>query len=113
MALPMATQGELVSELAETTGFPRGEIKHVLEALQNFVVDELQAGNRVKLCGVVIEPKVKAAVKFKKNGARNPATGETVDRKAKPASVKLKARPVAPLTKAKLPSVKKLQNRLG
>jgi nucleoid DNA-binding protein len=109
MALPMATQSEMVEELAEQTGFPKGEVRHLLEALQNFIVQEVGDGNRVKVAGVVIEPKLKKATKKRKG--RNPATGEEVMIAAKPASVKLKARVVAPLSRASLPSPKRLASK--
>jgi nucleoid DNA-binding protein len=110
MPLYLITQGEMIADLAEKTGFPKGEVKHMLHALEEYIAAEVAKGNRVKVAGVLVEPKLKKAVKFKKNGARNPQTGEQVDRKAKPAKVVLKAKIASPLSKAKLPSVKKFES---
>lgn len=110
MALDMVTQSELQNELHERTGFPKGEIRHLLAALEEVTTDALAAGQRIKVNGVVIYPALKKASKRRKG--RNPATGEEVTISAKPASVRVKARVVAPLSKAKVPSAKKLQTLL-
>jgi nucleoid DNA-binding protein len=106
MALYLITQSELVDDLAETTGFPKGEVKHMLSAIQEYVAREVGKGNRVKIAGIVVEPKLRQATKSRMG--RNPQTGEPVRIKAKPASVKLRAKVVAPLSKTRLPSAKKL-----
>jgi nucleoid DNA-binding protein len=105
--LPMATQTELVREIADTLNHSQNDVREVLAALEDFIQEEIQSGNRVRVCGIQIEPRVKAATKKRKG--RNPATGEEVMIKAKPATVKLKLRAVAPLSKVKLPSVKRLE----
>jgi DNA-binding protein HU-beta len=110
LPLPMITQTELVSALAEDTGFPRGEVKHFLTALENLLTDEVKSGNRVKIAGVVVAPVLKKATKKRKG--RNPATGEEVMIPAKPAKTILRAKIVKPLADAKLPSARKLQEML-
>lgn len=109
MALPMVTNAELVETLAEQTGFSKGEIRNVLNAIDDAVSDALKNCYRIKVAGVQIEPKLKKATKKRKG--RNPATGEEVTIAAKPASVKVHAR-VTKALKEKAPSVKKLQNAL-
>lgn len=109
MALQMMTQVELVEELADRTGWTKGDVRHVLTELAEIVVDNTKACVRTKVAGVVIAPALKKATKKRKG--RNPATGEEVTIKAKPASVKVKAKVVKPLSDA-TPSVKKLQNAL-
>jgi nucleoid DNA-binding protein len=107
MPLYLITQSEMVEDLAEKTGFPKGEVKHLLHALEEYTATEVVKGNRVKIAGVVIAPALKKATKSRMG--RNPQTGEPVKIKAKPATVKLKARIVAPLSKVKLPSAKKFE----
>jgi nucleoid DNA-binding protein len=108
MALPKLTQPELVEELAEETGWSKSDVRRFLDGLYNVIENNMREGYRVQVAGVLIEPKLRAAMKKRKG--RNPRTGEEVQIKARPASVVLKAKPVAPLTKVELPSVKKLQN---
>src|SRR4051812_17594696 len=109
MALPMVTQAQLVEDLAEATGFSKGEIRNVLSALDERVADALGSCERIKVAGVQIEPKLKKATK--KRMGRNPATGEDVQIPAKPASVRVHARVTKGL-KEKAPSVKSLNRAL-
>lgn len=109
MGLSTMTQTELASELAERTGWNRSDAKRVLVELETIVAESVGACVRVKVAGVVIEPKLKKA--SKKRMGRNPATGEEVEIAAKPASVKVKARALSGLQGA-APSTKKLQNAL-
>lgn len=111
MPLYLITQSELVTDLSEKTGFPKGEVKHMLVAIEEYVAEQVKRGNRVKLAGgIVVEPRLKKATKSRMG--RNPQTGEPVKIKAKPATVKLSARINKPLSDAKLPSVKTLQSYL-
>jgi hypothetical protein len=59
---------------------------------------------------VQLTPRVKPAQKKRKR--RNPATGEEIEIAAKPASVDLRARPLAKAKQA-LPSVQKARRRLA
>lgn len=110
MALPLVTQSEMISDLAERTDMSRQDIKAVLDSLADFIQEVVGDGERVKVAGVVIEPAVSKA--RKKRMGRNPQTGEEVQIKAKPASVRLKAKVVLPLKGTKLPSVKKLEGMM-
>ena len=107
MALTMMSQVELVEELADRTGWTKSDVRQALQSLQEIVVENAKACIRTKVAGVVIEPKLRKATK--KRQGRNPQTGDAVTIKAKPASVKIKAKIVKPLSDA-TPSVKKLQN---
>lgn len=109
MALPMFTNAELVEALAEQTGFSKGEIRNVLNALDASVEEALANCERIKVAGVQIEPKLKKATKKRKG--RNPATGEEITIAAKPAFVKVHVR-VTKALKEKAPSVKTLQKAL-
>lgn len=109
MALEMMSQVELVEELADRTGWTKSDVRHLLTELQEIVVANTKACIRTKVAGIVVEPKLRK--KTKARMGRNPQTGDPVRIKAKPASVKVKAKVVKPLTDA-APSVKKLQNAL-
>jgi len=109
MALPKWTQNDLVNELVERTGFPKGEVKHVLSALDDCVHDAITGCERITVAGVTIEPKLKAARKARMG--RNPQTGEAVKIAAKPASSDVKAR-VSKALREKAPSAKKISAAL-
>lgn len=110
MALPMLTQSELIEELAEETGWSKGDVRRFLEGLSSVIQSNVSEGYRVKIAGVQVEPVLKKATKKRKG--RNPATGEEVMISAKPASVKLRAKIVGDLKKLDLPSTKKLQGMM-
>jgi len=82
------TQTQLITAVAERAELTKADAKRVLAAL-----DE-----------------VKPAQKARKG--RNPATGEEITIAAKPASVDIRARPLAK-AKAALPSVQKARRRLA
>lgn len=108
----MLTQSQLVRNLAERTGHSASVVRVILAAVEDEVIEALESGQRVKLAGVQVEPKLRPASKKRKG--RNPATGEDVEIAAKPASVVLKARVLASLkNKVELPSTRKLKNLLG
>jgi DNA-binding protein HU-beta len=109
MALPMMTQGELAEELADRLGWTKSDVRHFLAELGEVVEENTKACVRTKVAGVVIAPALRK--KSKARMGRNPQTGDPVKIKAKPASVKIKAKVVKPLSDA-MPSVKKLQNAL-
>jgi len=99
------TQTQLASEVAERSGLSKSDAKAALTALEEIVLDEVRIGGVGQL--VV---RVKEATKPRKG--RNPATGEEITISAKPASVALRARPLAK-AKAALPSVQKARKRLA
>jgi nucleoid DNA-binding protein len=109
MALTMMTQAELVEELADSTGFSKGDVKHVLAALEETIHENLAECIRTKVAGVTIYPHLRP--KQKARMGRNPSTGEDVKIKAKPASAVVKAKVDSKL-KGHAPSVRKLQNAL-
>jgi nucleoid DNA-binding protein len=104
------TQTQLASEVAERSGLSKNDAKAALAALEEIVLDELANAEKVRIGGVVqLVVRVKEATKPRKG--RNPATGEEITISAKPASVALRARPLAK-AKAALPSVQKARKRL-
>ena len=105
------TQTQLASEVAERSGLSKSDAKAALAALEQIVLDELANAEKVRIGGVVqLVVRVKEATKPRKG--RNPATGEEITISAKPASVTLRARPLAK-AKAALPSVQKARKRLA
>lgn len=105
------TQSQLVGEIAERASLTKSDTKAVLEALEEVVLEQLADAEKVRIGGVVqLTVRVKDATGPRKG--RNPATGEEITIAAKPASVTVKARPLA-RAKAALPSVESARRRLA
>ena len=105
------TQTQLTAAVAERADISRAEAKRVLAALDEIILEELGNAQKVRIGGLVqLTVRVKPAQK--KRPGRNPATGEEITIAAKPASVDLRARPLAK-AKAALPSVQKARRRLA
>jgi nucleoid DNA-binding protein len=105
------TQTQLVAAVAERSELSKAEAKRVLAALDEVVLDELSNAQKVRIGGLVqLSVRVKPATKARKG--RNPATGEEITIAAKPASVDVRARPLAKAKEA-LPSVQKARRRLA
>ena len=105
------TQTQLVSAVAERAELTKADAKRVLDALDEVVLGEIGNAQKVRIGGLVqLTPRVKPATK--KRQGRNPATGEAITIAAKPASVDLRARPLAK-AKGSLPSVQKARRRLA
>jgi DNA-binding protein HU-beta len=105
------TQTQLTDAVAERSGFTRADTKRVLEALEDVVLAEIGNAEKVKIGGFVqLVVRLKPATKARKG--RNPATGEEITISAKPASVDIRARPLAK-AKGALPSVQKAKKRLA
>ena len=105
------TQTQLATAVADRAEISKAEAKRVLGALEEIVLEELGNAQKVRVGGLVqLTVRVKPAQKARKG--RNPATGEEITIAAKPASVDLRARPLAK-AKAALPSVQKARRRLA
>ncbi len=105
------TQTQLADEVANRAGLTRAEAKRVLDALEQVVLDQISNADKVKIGGVVqLDVRVRPATKARPG--RNPATGEEITISAKPASVTVKARPLAK-AKAAAPSVQKAKKKLA
>lgn len=105
------TQSQLVSAVAERAEMSKAEAKRALAALEDVVLEEIRNAQKVKIGGLVqLTVRVKPATKARKG--RNPATGEEITIAAKPASVDVRARPLARVKQA-LPSVQKARRRLA
>lgn len=105
------TQTQLVTAVAERADLSKAEAKRVLDALDEVVLAELNNAQKVRIGGLVqLTVRVKPAQKKRKG--RNPATGEEIEIGPKPASVDVRARPLAK-AKGALPSVQKARRRLA
>ena len=105
------TQTQLITALADRAELSKADAKRALAALEEIVLEELGNAQKVRVGGLVqLTVRVKPASKARKG--RNPATGEEITIAAKPASVDLRARPLAK-AKAALPSVQKARRRLA
>ncbi len=105
------TQTQLATAVADRSEISRNEAKRVLGVFEEILLEELGNAQKVRIGGLVqLTVRVKPAQKARKG--RNPATGEEITIAAKPASVDLRARPLAK-AKAALPSVQKARRRLA
>jgi len=101
----------LVAAVADRAELSKSDAKRALTALDEIVLEELGNAQKVRIGGLVqLTVRVKPAQKARKG--RNPATGEEITIAAKPASVDLRARPLA-RAKGALPSVQKARRRLA
>ena len=105
------TQSQMIAAVADRAEVSRAHAKRALVALDEIVLEEPGNAQKVRIGGLVqLTVRVKPAQKKRKG--RNPASGEEIDVAAKPASVDVRARPLAK-AKAALPSVQKARRRLA
>ena len=105
------TQTQLAEEIAERADFSRADAKRALGALEEIVLEQISAAEKVKI-GAVVQLEVRVRPATKERPGRNPATGEEITIAAKPASVTVKARLLAK-AKAAAPSVQKVSRKLA
>ena len=105
------TQTQLVTAVADRSELSKADAKRAITALEEIIVEEIGNAQKVRIGGLVqLTVRVKPATKARKG--RNPATGEEITIAAKPASVDIRARPLAKAKEA-LPSVQKARRRLA
>ena len=105
------TQTQLATALADRADLSKTDAKRALAALEEITLEQLGNAERVRIGGLVqLTVRLKPAQKTRQG--RNPATGEEIAIAAKPASVDLRARPLAK-AKTALPSVQKARRRLA
>jgi nucleoid DNA-binding protein len=105
------TQSQLTAEIADRSELSKADVKRVLESLEEVALEQLGEAEKVKIGGLVqLVVRVKEATKARPG--RNPATGEEITIAAKPASVTVRARPLAK-AKAALPSVQTARRKLA
>src|ERR1700752_1672354 len=101
----------MIAAVAERADLSKAEAKRVLAALDEVVLGEIGNAQKVRIGGLVqLTPRGKPATK--KRQGPNPATGEAITIAAKPASVDLRARPLAK-AKGALPTIQKARRRLA
>ena len=93
------TQSQMIAAVADRAELSKADAKRALDALDEVVLEELGNAQKVRLGGLV-------------QLTVNPATGEQITIASKPASVDVRARPLAK-AKAALPSVQKARRRLA
>lgn len=85
------TKSQMASEVAEKAGLSKAQVNDVFAVLTSLIYSEVKAGRPVSLPGLV-----KISLNHKKatpaRPGRNPATGETITIKAKPARKVVKVR---------------------
>ena len=105
------TQTQLADAVAERAGLSRTDAKKALGALEEVVLEQIGNAEKVKIGGIVqFTVRLKPATKARQG--RNPATGEEITIGPKPASVDVKARPLAK-AKSAVPSVDQAKAKLG
>lgn len=103
------TQTQLADAVAEKAGLSRADAKKAITALEEVVVEQIGKAEKVKIGGIVqVEARLRPATQERQG--RNPATGEEITIAAKPASVAVKARPLAKAKNA-APPVSAVQGR--
>ena len=101
------TQTQLADAVADKSGLSRADAKKALTALEEVVLGEIGNAEKIKIGGVVqLDVRVRPASEARPG--RNPATGEEITISAKPASVAVKARPLAK-AKAAAPPLSRVQ----
>jgi DNA-binding protein HU-beta len=103
------TQTQLADAVAEKAGLSRADAKKAITALEEVVIEQIGKAEKVKIGGIVqVEARYRPPTQEREG--RNPATGETITIAAKPASVAVKARPLAKAKNA-APPVSAVQGR--
>jgi DNA-binding protein HU-beta len=91
------SKSEILNGLAERTGMSRKEVGTVVEALEELIKDNIQNGPGVFNLPGLLKIYVHTRPASKERMGRNPATGEEMVIKARPASKVVKARPLKKL----------------
>lgn len=90
------TKSQFATEVAARAELSKSQVQSVLDAIVDVVEKEIKSGNVVTLPGLVKIVLVNKPARPARQG-RNPATGETITIKAKPASKAIKVRPIKAL----------------
>jgi len=90
------TAAELARLVAEKTGLTKKQVEEVFDALAHEITQQVKKKSSIKLFGLV-KITVKSRPARPSRQGRNPATGETITIKAKPAGHAVKAAPLKPL----------------
>lgn len=89
------TKTEILAGIAEATGLKKKDVQLVLDALTSEIEKALSQGAGVfAIPGLIKIEKKEVPARPARKGVRIPSTGEIRDIPAKPASVKVKVRPL-------------------
>lgn len=91
------SKSEILNSLSETTELSRKEVNAVLEALEALIEDNLTKGSGVFNMPGLMKIYVHEKKATPEREGRNPATGDPIVIKAKPASKVVKVRPLKKL----------------
>lgn len=91
------SKSEILNALAESTGLSRKEVMSVLDGLEALIEDNLTKGSGIFNLPGLMKIYVHNKKATPEREGRNPATGETIVIKAKPASKVVKVRPLKKL----------------
>ena len=105
------TQSQMVAAVADRANMSKADAKRALDALDQIVLEELGNAQKVRLGGLVqLIVRVNPPPRSAPGATRRPVRRSPIA--AKPASVDVRARPLAK-AKAALPSVQKARRRLA
>ena len=91
------SKSEILNALAESTGLSRKEVTAVLDGLEGLIEENLTKGSGIFNLPGLMKIYVHNKKATPEREGRNPATGETITIKAKPASKVVKVRPLKKL----------------
>lgn len=91
------SKSEILNSLSETTELSRKDVNAVLEALEALIEENLTKGSGVFNLPGLIKIHVYEKKATPEREGRNPATGQPITIKAKPASKVVKVRPLKKL----------------
>ncbi len=91
------TKSQIVGNIAEATQLTRKQVTAVLDALTEEIRKALKGPGIFTLPGLVKIVKKKVPAQKARKGVRNPFTGEIRDIPAKPATVRVRVRPLKAL----------------
>jgi len=91
------SKSDILNSLSETTELSRKEVNAVLDALEALIEDNLTKGSGIFNLPGLMKIYVHEKKATPEREGRNPATGEPITIKAKPASKVVKVRPLKKL----------------
>lgn len=91
------SKSQIVGNIAEATQLTRKQVSAVLDALADEIKKALKGPGVVAIPGLVKIVKKKIPAQKARKGVRNPFTGEVRDIPAKPATVRVRVRPLKAL----------------
>jgi nucleoid DNA-binding protein len=91
------SKSEILNALAESTQMSRKEVDGVLQALETLIEDNLTKGSGIFNLPGLMKIYVHEKKATPEREGRNPATGDPITIKAKPASKVVKVRPLKKL----------------